>query len=258
MGVVPSPRAVPLVRVAFLVFGAVMLAAGAGVACKSSQDGNEPGLDSTSGVEFAHSLARSEELGTPVYHSLRGDAWRSVISEAAWRENIVEDPNHTGVTDPAVFREFASAFQDFPLYWLGLEFQGLPLSDITRSYRLHLTPPENYIHLMYGTCTPAPEAGCRAPLQISVEPYCDALRGGSAPAAPEDDVLQVRSVSVQFAAGALWLWTGDVFVRVSAYPEEQMLAAAEALVAANGQGPATADQPLPPLDSDCSDFALEP
>ena len=254
MGVLPSPRAVPLVRVAFLVFGAVMLAAGAGVAYKSSQDGNEPGLDLTSGVELAHSLARSEELGTPVYHSLRGDAWRSVISEAAWRENIVEDPNHTGVTDPAVFREFVSAFQDFPLYWLGLEFQGLPLSDITRLYRLHLTPPENYIHLMYGTFQPAPEAGRSAPLQLSVERYLDAPR---VPTATEDDVLQVRSVSVQFAAGALWLWTGDVFVRISAYPEERMLETVEALVSVNGQGPTTADQPFPPLDSDCSDFALE-
>ncbi len=253
MGVLPSPRAVPPVRVAFLVFGAVMLAAGAGVACKSSQDGNEPGLDPTSGVDLARSLARLSDQGTPVYHSLRGDAWRPIIGEENWQTNIVEDPIRTAVTDPEFFLEFASAFQDFPLYWVDLEFQGLPLTGITRSYRLHVTPPENHISIMYGTCEPPPrEGGCRVPLQIRVEPYCDALRGGSAPAAPEDADLQVRGVSVQFAAGALWLWTGDVFVRISAYPEERMLAAADALVAANGQGPGTADEPLPPLDEDCS------
>ena len=33
---------------------------------------------------------------------------------------------------------------------------------------------------------------------------------------------------------------------------------AEALVAANGQGPARADQAFAPLDSDCSGFTLEP
>ena len=107
---------------------------------------------------------------------------------------------------------------------------------------------------MYGTCQPAPEAGCGPPLQMRVEPC---RYGPRVPTATEDDVLQVRSVSVQFAAGALWLWTGDVFVRISAYPEERMLETVEALVSVNGQGPTTADQPFPPLDSDCSDFALE-
>lgn len=252
MGVLPSPRAVPLVRVAFLVFGAVMLAAGAGLACQTSQGTRSPGVEMDDPFVWP-------DPGTTVYHSLRGDAWRPIIGERNWQKNIVDDPNHTGVTDPAVFREVASAFQEFPFYWLGLEFQGLPLTGITRSYRLHLTPPENYISIMYGTCEPPPrEGGCSAPLQIRVQPYCDALRGGSAPAAPQDADLQVRGATVQSTGVGLWLWTGEVFVRISAYPEERMLAAAEALVAANGQGPATADQPLPPLDSDCSDFALEP
>ncbi len=248
MGVLPSPRAVPLARVAFVVFGAVMLAAGAGVACKSSQDGNEPGLNPTSGVELAHSLARSEELGTPVYHSLRGDAWRPIIGEAAWKKNVVEGPIRTAVTDPEFFLEFASAFQGFPLYWVDLEFQGLPLTGITRSYRLHVTPPENHISIMYGTCQPAPEAGCGPPLQMRVEPC---RYGPRAPEATEDGVMQVRGATVQSTGVGLWLWTGGVFVRISG-SEEQRLAAAAALVAANGQGPTTADQPFPPLDEDCS------
>ncbi len=249
MGAFWSPRAVPLVRVAFVVFGAVMLAAGAGLACQTSQGTRSPGVEMDDPFVWP-------DPGTTVYHSLRGDVWRPIIGERNWQKNIVDDPNHTGVTDPAVFREVASAFQEFPFYWLGLEFQGLPLSGITRSYRLHLTPPENDIRLMYGTCEPPPrEGGCRAPLQISVQPC---RYGPRAPEATEAGVMQVRGADAQFFTDALWLWTGDVAVRVSAYPEERVLAAAEALVAANGQGPATPDQAFPPLVSDCSDPALEP
>ena len=70
-------------------------------------------------------------------------------------------------------------------------------------------------------------------------------------------MFQVRGANAQFGSGALRLWTGDVTVRVFAGPEEEELNVAEALVAANGQGPATPDQQFPPLHSDCSGFTLE-
>ena len=71
-------------------------------------------------------------------------------------------------------------------------------------------------------------------------------------------MFQVRGASAQYISGGPRLWMGDVTVRVSAGPEEEELNVAEALVAANGMGPATPDQQFPPLNSDCSDFTQEP
>lgn len=228
------------------------------VSCGETKPDDQSGPAATPGEELEHSIARPED-GTPIYISLVGDAWRPIIGEENWQTNIVDDDVRVGVTDSAVFQEAATEFQDFPLYWLGLEFQGLPLTRITRSYRTHLTPPEDHVILKYGTCTPSSEGGCRVPLQIRVEPYCNAQRGGGyAPEGTEDTVFQVRGANAQFISGALRLWTGDVTVRVSAGPEEEELNVAEALVVANGQGPTRSGEPFPPLDSDCSGFTLEP
>ena len=228
------------------------------VSCGETRPDDQSGLAATPGEELARSIGRPAD-GTPIYISLVGDAWRPIIGEENWQKNIVDDDVRVGVTDSAVFQEAASEFQDFPLYWLGLEFQGLPLTRITRSYRTHLTPPEDHVILKYGTCDPSSEGGCRVPLQIRVEPYCNAQRGGGyAPEATDDTVFQVRGASAQYISGALRLWTGEVTVRVSGFPEERMLEAAEALVAGNGQGPATPAQQFPPLNSDCSGFTLEP
>ena len=228
------------------------------VSCGETRPDDQSGLAATPGEEREHSIGRPEG-GTPIYISLVGDAWRAIFGEENWQKNIVDDDKKVGVTDSVMFQESVAEFQDFPLYWVGLEFQGLPLTGIIRSYGTHLTPPEDHVILKYGTCTPSPGAGCGVPLQIRVEPYCNAQRGGGyAPEATEDTVFQVRGASAQYISGGLRLWMGDVTVRVSAGPEEEELNVAEALVAANGMGPATPDQQFPPLNSDCSDFTQEP
>ncbi len=193
-----------------------------------------------------------------MYISLVGDAWRPIFGEENWQKNIVDDDKKVAVTDSAVFQEAATEFQDFPLYWLGLEFQGLPLTGITRSYRQHVTPPEDHVILKYGTCTPPREGGCSPPLQVRLEPYCYAQPAGYVPEAKDGAIFKVRGASAQYIGGGLQLWMGSVAVKLYAHPEERMLEAAEALVATYGTGPATADQQFPPLDSDCSDFTLEP
>jgi len=226
---------------AILVLAVLMFAAAAGTAC---QNGEEIQSTRLPGVAQDDPFVWPEP-GTIVYHSLRSDVWRPIIGDGNWQKNIVDDPNRTPVEDPAVFQEVASTFQEFPFYWLGLEFQGLPLSGITRVYT---EPAEDQILLMYGTCEPKPEAGCGPPLQMRVEPCRHNQRP---PDAAADGVFQVRGTPAQRVSDHLLLWTGRAFVRISAYTEEMMLAAAEALVAANGQGPATPDEPLPPPSSDC-------
>ena len=239
-----------------LVFVAVGgLSAGAYFAYQTTQGdadsvSGQAGLAATPGEELERSIGRPAD-GSPIYISLVGDAWRPIFGEENWQKNIVDDDVRVGVTDSAVFQKAATAFQDFPLYWLGLEFQGLPLTGITRSYRQHVTPPEDHVILEYGTCTPSSEGGCRSPVQIRLEPYCYAQPSGFAPEAKEDTVFQVRGADAQYISGALRLWMGDVSVRVSAGSEEEELNVAETIVAANGQGPARSDQQFPPLISEC-------
>jgi hypothetical protein len=171
---------------------------------------------------------------------------------------VIGDSSRTAVTDQAAFRDFAAAFQDFPLYWLGLEFEGLPLTRVTLSYRPHLSPPEHYVSLWYGTCTFELASSCSVPLQIRVQPYCLAQPGMFAPEAKDGEVFQVRGADAQYISEALRIWTGPVAVRVSAYSSERARQVAEALVAANGEGQTVPGQLLPAPDTDCSNYLLEP
>lgn len=223
----------------------------------SGDQAGQPGRTATPSVDLERSFARPKEAGTPVLHVWLGEAWRPIMGEANWDE-LADNPERTRVTDPSEFRQLLAEFHDFPLYWVGLEFQGLPLAKITREVRPYLTPPTDLVILAYGTCTPLPEVGCSLPLQIRVEPYCYAQPGMYAPVAKDGAVFQVRGADAQYIGGGLQLWMGDVAVKVYGHPQERQLQAAQALVAANGQGPATTEQPFPALDSDCSEFTLEP
>jgi hypothetical protein len=218
----------------------------------------QPGRTATPNVDLEHSFARPKEAGAPVYHEWVGEAWRPIIGEENWQGNIVDDPQRSGVVEAVGFEQLVVEFRDFPLYWVGLEFQGLPLGKITRDHRPFLALPTDHVILAYGTCTPLPEVGCSLPLQIRVEPYCYAQPGMYAPVAKDGAVFQVRGADAQYIGGGLQLWMGDVAVKVYGHPQERQLQAAQALVAASGEGPTSADEPFPPLDSDCSDFTLEP
>ncbi|MGB2694285.1 MAG: hypothetical protein WBD55_03755, partial [Dehalococcoidia bacterium] len=62
------------------------------------------------------------------------------------------------------------AFEHFPLYWVGEEYDGLPLTNVI------LTPAGNpansYVTFIYGSCTPSGgNESCSLPLSIRVQPY---------------------------------------------------------------------------------------
>jgi hypothetical protein len=65
----------------------------------------------------------------------------------------------------------AEEFDEFPLYWLGAEFEGMDLTHVG------FHGPGGFVTLVYGSCTPVgtDEPSCSPPLQIQVSPLCKNL-----------------------------------------------------------------------------------
>ena len=111
----------------------------------------------------------------------------------------------SGSREPTV--EELSAFADFPLYWVGPEYAGLPLTRITR-----YVPPggalgsAKIVMLAYGTCEIGENAtGCAPPLTIRIETPC---RPSSSYAhAFGDRILDVRGAPAAVITGHLRIWT---------------------------------------------------
>lgn len=74
------------------------------------------------------------------------------------------------------------ASRDYPLYWLGRHFDGLPLTGVVqvdgpsqRVSGLGVVPGDRHTSFIYGTCEIPPgrsEGGCAPPLQIQIRPVC--------------------------------------------------------------------------------------
>lgn len=197
---------------------------------------------------------------TTEYRNLLGPAWRSVLGEDTWADVSANAPGEGGeAAEPVELEDIAGKFQGFPLYWVGPDFQGLPLSGVIR----HASPPgvlqpEDFVTFSYGTCNPG-DGGCGVPLSIRVEPYCYVQPELIADQAKEGPVQQFRDgADAQFIAGALVVWTGEVAITINGWSRDQIMAAAEALVSANGLDPTSVDDALPPPERDCADFRIEP
>src|SRR4030042_3000119 len=122
--------------------------------------------------------------------------------------------------------EDARQFDEFPLYWLGESYEGLPLTDIIRAkYEYEVHPQEapfmgqnvmkeNLVGFVYGTCTPGSDGGCVPPLVVRVEPYCVnpnlKVKKAFTPGLPFD----VRGALAQEVADKLVIKT-DVVVPIS-------------------------------------------
>lgn len=131
-----------------------------------------------------------------------------------------------------------ASFDEFPLYSVGSDFEGLSLTRVIR----HVSPPtvpvpENIVLLIYGTCTiPENATGCRPPLTIRMERVCDAPRPGFASQAFDQPHLTVRGLDAARISGHLRLWTGSTAVTIytaGADAEAMSLRAAEVLQPAN-------------------------
>jgi hypothetical protein len=141
-------------------------------------------------------------------------------------------------------RASTTRFRVFPLYWVGEEFEHLPLSQFERLERppslaqlsLGLHAGTNDVVLIYGSCEASSDGGCATPLEITISPACTTnfslYRFGPPGAGPPLPPVQVEGVPAVWPAGHLELYTGTITIDI--YGERAVvLRAAAALRPAN-------------------------
>jgi hypothetical protein len=150
--------------------------------------------------------------------------------------------------------EEAQRFEEFSLYWVGEEFRGLPLTDISRFDSRSNDPPvlrpENSVTFMYGTCKPPGDGGCSPPIQIIVQPYCKMafVHAGDNPE-PFRKGAEISGAEIE---SNLYVWTGNAAVQIYAYGESGgPRAVANGLVSMNNDSVLTPSGALPAVSVDC-------
>ncbi len=133
--------------------------------------------------------------------------------------------------------EDAQQFDQFSLFWLGEEFEGLPLR------RISYVSSEKVFLFVYGSCNPRGESGCAPPISLTIKPCNLEPHGGGAS-------FEIRGARAAFSrAGQLKVWTREVTVSVFAEPGLAMRAA-NALRPVS-EGPEGALKPLGPPGYPC-------
>jgi hypothetical protein len=158
-----------------------------------------------------------------------------------------------GVTTVDDIREF----KEFPVYWLGESFQGLPLTAISRMDYPGRWPgeplynlPWHEVSFTYGDCTIAPgESSCPMPLSIHTRPYCEVppeVVWGVARTAPPEEI---RGALVQrIGRSSMQLWTSNVSITIAATDESLVDEAVRNLIRLNGGKPSSPEGALGPPD----------
>jgi hypothetical protein len=130
--------------------------------------------------------------------------------------------------------EAGRGFDRHALYWLGPEFEGLPLT--------YLELDSEIPSVVYGDCD-ASEHPCTLPLDIQITPLCRHLEVVSVTAEPQ----LVRGAPLGRSDGAPVLLTRTVQIKVYAYDEALALRALQALRSLNDVEPVVpASEPFPP------------
>jgi hypothetical protein len=153
--------------------------------------------------------------------------------------------------------EDAREFEEFPVYWLGESFHGLPLTDVSRMDYEGAWPGEIYnlpwheVSFTYGDCTIAPgESSCPMPLSVHTRPYCEvppeAIPNAMRAAAPEEEI---RGAVVQrMGKSSVQLWTSNVTIGIVTTEEGLVDEAVRSLVRLNGDKPSSPEEALGPPD----------
>lgn len=137
--------------------------------------------------------------------------------------------NAFGRADPEQFRPGklnkdavaqAKAFSDYPLVWLGEEFEGFKLTSFFRRQG------EGYdtTYLIYGDCEHERfmmEPSCVPPLSIVVHAQGTVPGPTSIEFRPGEAIGEARGVTSRFVGGNPLLWTGTIVVKVDANSEHQ-------------------------------------
>ena len=140
--------------------------------------------------------------------------------------------------------EDARQFDQFSLFWVGEEFEGLPLTNIVHA------KTEKVVIFGYGSCKSSGDGGCLLPLSVSIEPCNHAPPGRYLSKPGARAPFEFRGARAQFdGAGELRVWTDDVTITVSAKAGLAM-EAANALRPVS-EGPEGALKPLGPPGYPC-------
>jgi len=147
----------------------------------------------------------------------------------------------------------ARAFDEYSVYYLGQQYQGLPLVQVIRTDwpgsfpdDPELNRPDHEVIFVYGNCEiPPGEESCPAPLSVHVRPESEipyeAVQGKAGPPGC------VRGAKVQaLKNGTTQLWTGDVTIAITGNGSVNIGQAVSDLMRANGGKP---DIPGKPFDN---------
>jgi hypothetical protein len=151
--------------------------------------------------------------------------------------------------------EDARGFNEFPLYWLGQSYEGLPLTSMRRSI-----DGDGVRHAAFSYGEPslaggAPSQSWVPPLEVDIQPYCgfspEEFLSWQKRYGNEVIGVQIRSVDgylVRYSsrAASLVLWTGGsaIYLRTSKTELDIEQAARNLIPIAEGMG--ATPQPLPP------------
>ena len=124
--------------------------------------------------------------------------------------------------------ESAQTFADFPLVWLGEEFEGYKLTSFLRRQGETF----NKVYLIYGDCDPDPddlEPSCVPPLAVVINAPGYVPQANQVEERVAGPTTSRRGVTARVLSGSMFLWTGGVVISVKANSEhmEQAIAALE-------------------------------
>lgn len=149
----------------------------------------------------------------------------------------------------------ARAFDEFPLYWLGESYEGLPLATVRLT-----TDGDGVTHASFSYGEPKTAEGSFGQhwlpqLEVNIQPYCgyspnEHLSGPTYDWEAESIGIEVRSVDgyVQRYSNAeyLHLWTGGAFVHVRTWKSDVDVEDAARVLIPIAESTGSALQPLPP------------
>jgi hypothetical protein len=142
--------------------------------------------------------------------------------------------------------EDARRFDEFPLYWLGDSYEGLPL---TATYR-HKTEAVDVVGFVYGE-SKCDLSGCRAQLWIRIEPYCyyprEFIDGSS---------MKIRGADAEFVdlglGEALRVFTGDLSLGIDSEKTEVAVTKVGRDLIPIAEDAGATPKPLPPpVSTEC-------
>jgi hypothetical protein len=171
--------------------------------------------------------------------------------------------------------ETVRAFQDFPLYSPGTQFEDLPLTAIVRVFRKPLVRARagfgvpdnrtNFVDFIYGSCDAGGrEGGCAPPLTVQIWPACDRTLHDYFYNTPDGgpsrrhERVTVRGVPAARFSDMLEIYSGTVTIVIFGDTPALRARAAASLTSANTlAGDISVRDPLPPPAAGAMDGKLK-